>query len=116
MHLLLGVHHPFVWNEVLQHGWGWLLHILLRGPWRGRWCWGTWSISGFFHPFKVSDLREMMSIMAILTTKGTREVCLKSVFIFPLAFVSISPLGVLVPFILVSLNRLVLLGVIPSWS
>jgi hypothetical protein len=84
MHLLLGVHHPLVWNGVLQHDWGWLLHILLWGLLRGRQCWGTWSISRFFHPFKVNDLREMVSIMAILTTKGTREVCPKIVVILPL--------------------------------
>jgi hypothetical protein len=60
----------------------------------------------------------MVSIMDILTTKGTREICPKIVFILPLAFVVISPLGVLVPLILVSLGRLVLLGVVlvPSWS
>jgi hypothetical protein len=54
----------------------------------------------------------MVSIMAILTAKGTREVCLKIVVVLPLAFVVISPLGVLVPLILVAPNRLVLLGVI----
>jgi hypothetical protein len=60
----------------------------------------------------------MVSIMAILTAKGTREVCLKIVFILPLTFVVISPLGVLIPLILVSPDRLVLLGVVlvPPWS
>jgi hypothetical protein len=91
---------------------GWLLHILLWGLLGGRWCWGTWSISRFFHPFKVNNLREMVSIMAILTAKGTREVFLKIVVILPLAFVVISPLGVLVPLILVAPDRLVLLGVV----
>ena len=59
-----------------------------------------------------------MSIMAILTAKGTHEVCLKIVVILPLTFVIISPLGVLVPLILVSPDSLVLLGVVlvPSWS
>jgi hypothetical protein len=77
-----------------------------------------WSTSRFFHPFEVSDLREMVSIMDILTTKGTREVCLKIVVVLPLAFVVISPLGVLVPLVLVALGRLVLLGVVlvSSWS
>jgi hypothetical protein len=75
-----------------------------------------WSISRLFHPFKVIDLREMVSTMAILTTKGTMEVFLKIVVIFPLDFVIISPLGVVVPLILVAPGRLVLLGVIPSWS
>jgi hypothetical protein len=56
--------------------------------------------------------------MAIVTTKGTSKVCPKSVVIIPLAFVVISPLGVLVPLILVSSGQLVLLGVVlvPSWS
>jgi hypothetical protein len=114
--LLLGFHHPLVWNGVLQHKWGWLLHILLRGLRWGSWCGGTCSISGFFHPFKVNDLREMVSIMAILMTKATREVCPKIVVILPLVFVIIYLLRVLVPLILVSLGRLVLLGVISSGS
>jgi hypothetical protein len=92
------------------------MHILLWGLLRGRWCWGTWSISGLFHPFKVSNLREMVSIMAILTSKSTREVCPKIVVILSLAFVIIAPFRVLVPLILVAPERLVLLGVIPSWS
>jgi hypothetical protein len=60
----------------------------------------------------------MVSIMAILTTKGTREVCLNIVVVLPLAFVVISPLGVLVPLVLVSPGRLVLLGLVlvSSWS
>ena len=92
-------------------------HIFV-GPAKGRRCWGMWSISKFLHLFKVSDLREIVSIMAILTTKGTREVFLKIFVILPLAFVVIAPLGVLVPLILVAPNRLVLLGVVlvPSWS
>jgi hypothetical protein len=56
----------------------------------------------------------MVSIMAILTEKGTREVCPKIVFIIPLAFVVIGPLGVLVLLILVAPGRLVMLGVILS--
>jgi hypothetical protein len=70
-------------------------------------CWGQAVLGDvvhfrFFHPFKVNNLREMVSIMAILTAKGTREVCPKIVVILPLAFVVISPLGVLVPLILVA--------------
>jgi hypothetical protein len=57
-----------------------------------------------------------VNIMAILTKKGTREVFPKIVFIIPLEFVIISPLEVLVPLILVAPDRLVLLGVIPSWA
>jgi hypothetical protein len=40
--------------------------------------------------------------MAILTAKGTREVCLNIVVVLPLVFVVISPLGVLVPLVLVA--------------
>jgi hypothetical protein len=92
------------------------MHILLWGLLRGRRCWGTWSISRFSHPFKVSYLREMVSIMAILIAKGKREVFPKIVVIISLVFVIISPLGVLFPLILVAPGRLVMLGVIPSWS
>jgi hypothetical protein len=56
--------------------------------------------------------------MAILTTKGARELCLKIVVILPLDVFVIAPLGVLAPLILVDPDRLVLLGVVlvPSWS
>jgi uncharacterized membrane protein len=54
--------------------------------------------------------------MTMLTTKGTREVRLEVVVVPPLAFVVISPLGVLVPLILVAPSRLVLLGVVSPWS
>jgi hypothetical protein len=58
----------------------------------------------------------MVSIMTMLTIEGTREVHLEVVVVPPLAFVFISPLGVLVPLILVAPNRLVLLGVVSPWS
>ena len=59
-----------------------------------------------------------MSIMAIFTANITREVCLNIVVFIPLAFVVISPLGVLVPLVLVTPDRLVQLGLvlISSWS
>ena len=50
--------------------------------------------------------------MTELTTKGIREVGLNIIVIFPLMLVVISPLGVLIPLILVAPSRLVLLGVI----
>jgi hypothetical protein len=55
----------------------------------------------------------MVSVMAIVTAKGTREVFPNIVVVVPLKFVVISPLGVLV-----SPNRLVLLGLVlvSSWS
>jgi hypothetical protein len=73
-----------------------------------------WSIHRVFHPFKVSDLGEMMSIMTKLTAKGTREVGSKVIIIFPLAFFIIAPMRVLVPWILVSPSELVLLRMFPS--
>jgi hypothetical protein len=77
-----------------------------------------WSTSRLFHLFEVNDLREMVSIMTILATKGTREVFPKIVGVIPLSFVVIPLLGVLVPLILVSPSRLVLLVVVmvSSWS
>jgi hypothetical protein len=75
-----------------------------------------WHIHGIFHPFEVSDLGEMVSIMNMLTAKGKKEVHPKVVVVPCLEFVVISPLGVLVPLILDYPNRLVLLGVISPWS
>jgi hypothetical protein len=107
-----------MWYGVLQHGQGWVLHILLWGLLGGRQGWWMWSITRFFHPFEVCDLGEMVSIMAILTVKGTREVCLNIVVVLSLAFVVIAPLRVLVPMVLVTPYRLVLLGLVlvSSWS
>jgi hypothetical protein len=66
-----------------------------------------------FQPFEINNLGEMMSVMAEFTTKGTREDGFN--IISPLAFVIIiSPLGVLVPLVLVSPNWLVLWGLIPA--
>jgi hypothetical protein len=112
MHLLLGVHHPLMWYWVLQHGRGWVLHIFLWGLLGGRRYWGTWSISRFFHPFKVHYLGEMVSIISILTAKGTREVCTNIFVVLPLEFVFISPLWVLVPLFFVAPNKLVRLGLV----
>jgi hypothetical protein len=117
VHLLLGIHHPLVWNRVLQHSWGWLLHILLWGLLRGRQCWGTWSIHEFFHLFKVGNLGKMLSIMVILTAKGAREVFPEVIVVVPpLAFIVVSPLGVLVPLVRVAPSRVVLLGVVSPRS
>ena len=67
-------------------------------------------------PFEISDLGAMMSVMDILTTKGTREVFPDVVAILTLVFVFISSLGVMIPLIQISPSRLVLLGVISFWS
>jgi hypothetical protein len=53
-----------------------------------------------------------MSIMTKITAKGTREGGSNSILISPLTPIVIAPLGVLIPLILVSPSRLVLLGVI----
>jgi len=73
-----------------------------------------WCTSRVFHPFKISDLGEMMSIMTKITAKGTREVGFDGIFISPLTPIVISPLGVLIPLVLVAPSRLVLLGLIPA--
>jgi hypothetical protein len=52
-----------------------------------------WSTSGLFHSFEVGNFREMVCIMTILTTNGTREVFTKIVGVFSLVFVFISPPG-----------------------
>jgi hypothetical protein len=63
--------------------------------------------------FEVGNLEAMVSIMAMLTPNSTGEVFHEVVvFVLPLVFVIISPLGVLVPLILVSPSKLVLLGVV----
>jgi hypothetical protein len=117
MYLMLGIHHIFVWNRVLQHVWGWLLQILLWGLLRGRRRWRAWRIHGFFHPFEFNNLGAMVSVISMLTTKSAREVHLEVVVVVPpLAFVFIVPLGVMVTLVLVSPSGLGLLGVIPPWS
>jgi hypothetical protein len=55
-----------------------------------------------------------VSVMKKLTAKGTREVGFNSIVISPLTPIIISPLGVLIPLVLVAPSRLVLLGLIPT--
>jgi hypothetical protein len=76
------------------------------------------SIHRIFHPFKVSDLGKMVSIVTKLNTKGTREGGPNIVVVPSLTFVVVSPLGVLIPLVLVAPSRLVLLGLVlvSSWS
>jgi hypothetical protein len=42
MCILLGVYHTLMQNDILQHGWRGLLHVLLWGLRRGRQCWRMW--------------------------------------------------------------------------
>jgi hypothetical protein len=60
----------------------------------------------------------MVSIVTKLTTKGTREGGPNIVVVPSLMFVVVSPLGVLIPLVLVAPDRLVLLGLVlvSSWS
>jgi hypothetical protein len=55
-----------------------------------------------------------MSVITELTAKGTREVGFNSIVISLLTPIIISPLGVLIPLVLVSPSRLVMLGLIPA--
>jgi hypothetical protein len=71
-----------------------------------------WSIHIIFHPLKVIDLGAMVSIVTKLTTKGTREGGPNIVFVPSLTFIIVSSLEVLIPLVLVSPNRLVLLGLV----
>jgi hypothetical protein len=94
--------YPFGCSLPLSGGWGFVtqlggVHILLWGLLGIRRYWGMWSISRFFHPFKVNNLRERLGIMAILTAKGAREVFPKSVVILPLVLFVITPLGFFFP-------------------
>jgi len=57
-----------------------------------------------------------MSIMTELTAKGTRESGFNSIVISPLTPIVFSPLGVLIPLVLVAPSRFVLLGVVSAWS
>jgi hypothetical protein len=77
-----------------------------------------WSIHKIFHALKVSDLGAMMSIVTKLTAKGTRDGGPNIVVVPSLKFIFVSPLGVLIPLVLVSPGRLVLLGLVlvSSWS
>ena len=55
-----------------------------------------------------------MSIMTAITTKGTREVGFNIIVISPLTSITIAPLGVLIPLVLVAPSELVLLRLIPA--
>ena len=108
--ILLCVYHALVWNRILQYGGRGLLHILLLCLLRGRLRRGRGNTPRVFQPFEISDLWAMVSVMTIYATKSRRVDSFNS--IPPWAFVFISPLGVLVPLILISPSRLVLLGVV----
>jgi hypothetical protein len=110
--VLLGVYNTLMWNRILQHGRRGLLHVLLCFLLRGSLCKRMGKTTRVFQPFEIRDLGAMVSVMTELTTKSTREDGFN--IISPLAFVIISPLGVLVPLVLVAPSGLVLWGLIPA--
>jgi hypothetical protein len=112
LRVLLGVYYTLMWDRILQHGGRGLLCILLLCLLRGRLRRRRGKAPRVFQPFEISDLGAMVSVMTELTTKGTREDGFN--IIPPLAFVVISPLGVLVPLVLVAPSGLMLWGLIPT--
>jgi hypothetical protein len=92
---MLGIHHTIVWNRVFQNSQRWLLKILLWGLLKGRRCWRTLHVHGFFHLFEIRNLGEMVSRISILTTESAREISLK-VIVLSLSWliVIVSALGV----------------------
>jgi hypothetical protein len=111
--VLLGVYHTLMWNRIFHHGGRGLSHVSLWCLLRGRRCGRMGKTTRVFQPFEISDLGAMMSVMAEITTKGTREDGFNIIFISPLAFIIIAPLGVLVPLVLVAPSGLMLWGLIP---
>jgi hypothetical protein len=112
LHVLLGVYDTLMWDRILQYGGRWLLHIfLLCLLWR-RLCGGGGKVPRVFQPLEISDLGEMVSVMDVHATKRTRVDSFNS--IPPLAFVVISPLGVLVPLVLIAPSGWMLWGLIPT--
>jgi hypothetical protein len=89
--VLWGVYHTLMWNRILYHGRGGLLHVLLWCLLRGGWCWRVGKTTRVFQPFEIIDLGEMMSVMAKITTKGTMEVGFNIIFISPLTPIIIAP-------------------------
>jgi hypothetical protein len=108
--VLLGAYHTLMWDRILQHGGRGLLHILLWRLLRGSLCRGMGKTTRVFQPFEINDLGAMVSVMIELTTKSKRVDGFN--IISPWAFVVISPLGVLVPLVLVAPSGLMLWGLI----
>jgi hypothetical protein len=71
--VLLGVYHTLMWNRILQHGGRGFLYVLLWCLLRGGLCRRMGKTTRVFQSFEINDLGEMMSVMAKLTTKGTRK-------------------------------------------
>ena len=110
--ILLCVYHALMWNRILQYGGRGLLHILLLCLLWGRLCGSGGKVPRIFQSFEICDLGAMVSVMAVYATKSTRVIGFNS--ILPLASVVISPLGVLVPLVLVAPSGLMLWGLVPA--
>ena len=110
--ILLGVDDTLMWDRILHHSGRQLLRILLLCLLRGRLRRRRGKTSRVLQPFEISDLWAMVSVMTIYATKSTRVDSFN--IIPPLAFVVISPLGVLVPLVLIAPSGLMLWGLIPT--
>jgi hypothetical protein len=95
LRIQFGVDHTLMWDRILQYGGRRLLRILLLCLLRGRLCKRRGNTPRVFQPFEINDLWAMVSVMTIYATKSTSLDVFNGVS--PLAFVVISPLGVLVP-------------------
>jgi hypothetical protein len=112
--VLLGVYHTLMWDRILQHNGRGLLHIMLWCLLRSSLCRGMGKTTRVFQPFEVSDLGVMVSVMIELATKRKRVDGFN--IISPWAFVVITPLGVLVPLVLVAPRGSVLWRLIPQYG
>jgi hypothetical protein len=112
LRVLMGVYDTLVWDRIFQYSGRGLLHILLLCLLWGRLRQRRGKTFRVLQPFEISDLWAMVSVMTIYTTKSTRVDIFNSVS--PLAFVVISPLGVLVPLVLIAPSGLMLWGLIPA--
>jgi hypothetical protein len=110
--VLLGVYHTLMWDGILQHGGRGVLRILLLCLLQGRLHRRRGKTSRVLQPFEINNLWAMVSVMTIYATKRTRVDSFNSVP--SLAFVVISPLGVLVPLVLIAPSGLLLWGLIPA--
>jgi hypothetical protein len=110
--VLLGVYHTLMRDRILQHDGRGLLRVLLLYLLRGRLYWGGGKASRVFQPFEINDLGAMVSVVTEHATKITRVDGFN--IIPPLAFVVSSPLGVLVPLVLVAPSGWMLWGLIPT--
>ena len=102
-------HVSLCWERVPHHS-----RLRRRGLFRRRWWLGRvlGSLSRLPHMTHLRSKGTLVSVMTIYATKSTRVDGFNSVPL--LAFVIISPLGVLVALVLIAPNGLMLWGLIPA--